>query len=459
MNQKQCEEIHRTSLALLENPGIKIEHSIILDMLMKNGAKPGNAAEVVRLEQNMIEEYLKLCPSEVVFSDRSGSSRMLTSRSEPLFWSTPALRIVEDNQTRPFSMEDMGKFSFLMEHLEHVDGVFGVSMDDVPPGARDFVGLRVMANNTRKHLRVLSCTKTGCEALIEMKKVVSDSPWFSMGFTAHGPLRWTNLALEIFAASAGQGIPVTVNGEPMAGASGPVTLAGSIAVGNAEILAGLVINQILEPERPCVYNLGLAHVMDMKSMIAVTGGPENSLMAQASAAMGRFYNLPSCSWVSTEAMIPDGQAIAEKMFGFHSHIEGGVNLIWGAGQLESEMALSMEQAVIDNELIAYAKRFKRGFEINPETLALNVVREIGIGGEFLGCEHTFRHFRENFEPEILCRQSRELWRNSGAKSLNDKAKEKVANLLKEYPEPVLKPEQIKELLKIEQHYFAKMNLK
>ena len=108
--------------------------------------------------------------------------------------------------------------------------------------------------------------------MVEMKKVVGDFPWFSVGFTAHGPLRWTNLALEIYRHTAGHGIPATVNGEPMAGVSGPVTLAGAAAVGNAEILAGIVVNQILEPGRPVIFNLGLAHVFDMRTAIAVTGG-------------------------------------------------------------------------------------------------------------------------------------------------------------------------------------------
>ena len=94
------------------------------------------------------------------------------------------------------------------------------------------------------------------------------------------------------------GQPVTVNGEPMAGTSGPITLAGSAAVGNAEILAGLVVNQLLEPGRPSIYNLGLAHVFDMRTAIAVTGAPENALFACLSGLMGRFYQLPSASWLS-----------------------------------------------------------------------------------------------------------------------------------------------------------------
>ena len=140
--------------------------------------------------------------------------------------------------------------SRLLQQLENVDGVFGFAMDDIPPRACDVVGLRIIAENTRKHIRALCFTPKGSEMMVEMKKVVGDYPWFSIGFTAHGPLRWTNLALEIFSKTAGYGIPATINGEPMAGVSGPVTLAGSAAIGTAEILAGIVINQLLEPDAP-----------------------------------------------------------------------------------------------------------------------------------------------------------------------------------------------------------------
>jgi trimethylamine:corrinoid methyltransferase-like protein len=203
-------------------------------------------------------------------------------------------------------------------------------MADVPPLHRDFVGLRVIAEGTRKHGRVLCFSPRGMDALVRMKPVFP-GPWFSIGFTAHGPLRWTNLALEVFARSAGHGIPVTVNGEPMAGASAPVTLAGAFAVGNAEILAGIVVNQLLEPGRPVVYNLGLGHVLDMHRATAVTGGPENALFAQASAALGRFYGLPSSSWVSTESVFEDEQAALETMFGLVTHVQEGVSLSGASG--------------------------------------------------------------------------------------------------------------------------------
>jgi trimethylamine--corrinoid protein Co-methyltransferase len=330
-------------------------------------------------------------------------------------------------------------------------------MDDIPPRARDVVGLRIIAENTTKHIRVLCFTPAGMDAMVRMKDVVGDFPWFSIGFTAHGPLRWTGLALDIFYRTAGHGIPVTVNGEPMAGVSGPVTLAGSAAVGTAEILAGIVVNQILEPGRPVIFNLGLAHTFDMRSAIAVTGGPENALFAQLSARLGRFYNIPSGSWVSTESMCPDAQAALEKMCGFLTHMQERASLIWSVGQLESEIAVSPAQAVIDNEMIDFARRYLRGVEVNAGTLALDIVREVGISGSFLGETHTLERFQEElFIPSVLWRKTRTPWVEAGRPRLEDTAEERAHALMAEAPRNGLSAEQIKELDSLAASYVSQI---
>jgi trimethylamine--corrinoid protein Co-methyltransferase len=345
----------------------------------------------------------------------------------------------------------------LLDRLDSVQGIFGMSLDDVPPSARDVVGLSIIARNSRKHVRVLCFTPRGAELLPEMRRVVGPHPWLSIGFTAHGPLRWTELAIEVFRRTAGHGIPVSVNGEPMAGASGPVTLAGTAAVGNAEILAGIVVNQLLEPGRPCIYNLGLAHVLDMRAATCVTGGPENALLAAASAAMGRFYGLPSASWVSTEAMCPDAQAALEKMFGFHAHAAAGVSLIWGVGQLESEMTMCPAQAVMDDEMISYVRRYARGAEVSDEALALDVCRRVGIAGSFLEAEHTARHFRsELFMPSLLFRKRRADWDAAGRRRLEERAEEIALQVMSGEAQSGLTPEQSAELERIAGRFVAEV---
>ena len=485
MKSADVERIHETSLALLEHPGVRIEHDAICARLLKAGAKPGTDAQVIRFPRELVAESVDRAPSEVRFADRRamwhgrprprgaagaqpGAAVPHEAKEPPggytiggvhptRVWSVPGLNLLRHAEHRPFTSADLADAARLLDQLENVDAVFGLALDDVPPGARDVVGLRVLAQNTTKHIRVLSFTPEGADALCEMKDVVADDAWFSVGFTAHGPLRWTHLALEIFARTAGRGIPVTVNGEPTAGASGPVTLAGSAAVGNAEILAGIVLNQVLEPGRPCVYNLGLAHFLDMKTAIAVTGGPENHLLAQVSAAMGRFYDLPSCSWVSTESMCVDSQAALEKSIGFASHMRAGVSLIWSVGQLESELTFSPAQAVIDDEIIAYCRRYERGVDVTDDTLAADLVREVGIGGSYLDSEHTLAHFREElWEPGILFRNRREAWLKAGARGLAAVAETKADELIDAERPPCLTDDQDKALRNIETDFVKRL---
>ena len=444
-----AEQINDTSISLLANPGVKIEHEDIYRMLLAKGAHPGDAADVVRIPRQMVTAAIELCPREVVLSDQRGNVVSQMSQTRPIFWSCPGMAIWHDGRHRRFTSTDMCNAARLLDRLSNVQVVFGMAMEDVPPPVRDVVGLKHIAANTSKHARVLCFSPEGAKTVVEMKKVISDRPWLSVGFTAHGPLRWTNLALSIFQATSGAGIPVSVNGEPMAGVSGPVTLAGSAAVGNAEILAGIVVNQILEPGRAVIYNLGLAHVFDMKTAIAVTGGPENALFADLSATMGRFYGLPSASWVSTESVCPDGQASAEKMFGFASHWASGIDHIWGIGQLESEITFSPAQAVIDNELINYVARFRRGASVSQDSLAAGVTRAVGIGGSFLDSEHTLGNFRDEFfMPELFFRKRRSDWLRAGRRELAARAEEIADNLASQPAETALSNDQLSELAKL-----------
>lgn len=449
-----AEEIHKSSVALLSDPGIKLEHDGIIERLRARGAKPGAAAQVVRIPEGLIDECLAGAPHSVTLAGHD-TTRIVGGGAVPAIWSAPGMQILDRNTIRPLARRDMANLTHLFDQLPAVDGVFGMTLSDAPPGTSDITGLRIMAENTSKHIRAMCFTPEGADYFGEMKSVLGGAPWFSMGFTAHGPLRWTNLALEIFKRTAGHGIPTTINGEPMAGTSGPVTIAGAATVGNAEILAGLVVNQVLEPGRPCIYNLGLAHVFDMRTAVAVTGGPENHLLAAFSAALGKFYGLPSCSWVSTEAMVADAQAALEKTAGFLTHLQNKVDVIWGVGQLESEMTLSPAQAVIDDEIIGYSRRYLAGANLSAQSIALDVTREVGITGHFLDHEHTLQHFRDElYEPRILCRVRRAAWTDAGARDLTVTAAERAEAFMRSERRKHVSTDQSRALRQIETRYLA-----
>lgn len=448
INDCSPEIIHEASLHMLNDVGVRLEHDDIHARLLRAGAQPGLGTYDVKLPREMVQEYLRLVPPDVTLSSRAGTSIALTAESPAIYWTNPAMYLCTGASRRELTRADLADVARLCDSLENVQGIIGMAMHDVSPPCRDFVGLRIIAEHSRKHVRVLAFSPTGMDAVLAMHRVFP-GPWLSVGFTAHGPLRWTHLALEIFAHSAGRRIPTTINGEPMAGVSGPVTLAGSAAVGNAEILAGIVVNQLLEPGRPLIYNLGLAHTFDMKHATAVTGGPENALFAAISAAMGRFYSIPSASWVSTEALFEDEQAAMEKMFGFHTHAENGVGIIWGMGQLESELTMSLAQLVIDNEMINYARRYARGCHVGEAEIPLELIRTVGITGNYLDTDHTFENYRSQlYEPTILNRRARA----DGAVPLCEAARRRVDALLSTDSEGCIAEDDLAELHRIEDYY-------
>jgi trimethylamine--corrinoid protein Co-methyltransferase len=184
----------------------------------------------------------------------------------------------------------------------------------------------------------------------------------------------------------------------------------------------------------------------MRRATAVTGGPENALYARASAALGRFYGLPSSSWVSTESVFEDEQAALETMFGLVTHVQEGVSLVWGLGQLESEMTLSLAQLVIDDEMVAYVRRHRRGFAVDDASLALDVVRAVGIAGSYLDTEHTLEnHRRELFSPRLLNRRAR----SACPGPLHEVAAERAGGLLAVAAAPALSEDEHRALLAVE----------
>jgi len=457
LTENQVDQIDRAARALLRDPGVMVEDEEIYRCLLEAGASEGGNPLVVRIPEEMLDERLALAPDTVGFADRAGGMHRASPDSPSRFWTGAALFYLDRSGLRPTRQQDLADLARVVDDLEHVDAIVGTSTEETPPRHRDFVGFRIMAQNTRKHIRALSFTPKGGEAIMEMAEVLAgdrslrDAPLFSIGFTAHGPLRWTSLALGVYKCTAGHGIPCTVNGEPMAGASAPVTLAGTAAVGTAEILAGIVINQLLEPGRPCLFNLGFAHVMDMRTGFAVTGGPENITLAVIGAQMARRYNLPSVSWMCTDSLDYDGQNALEKALACLAHAQARVSTVWGVGQVESEKTISPVQAAVDNEIIGMVRHYLAPVQVDEETLAVEEVRREGVTGSFLGTEHTFSHFRDIvYEPELLVRKQRA---GAGERdSLRARAEDAVGAVLFGEREPLLTPEEEREILAIEQRY-------
>jgi len=465
LSEKEKAEIHATGLRILEEIGIRVMNPTICKMLLDSGGEPDKADPArVYLPGSMVSKYLALCPRQFTIRDRRGRESIMKSGGPSLFYTGNATRYFRGNGKNPVELgvNEFVDFVRVADTLEHIGGIVGTSLKEYPPACRDFAGFRIAAQHTAKHLRPCIYTPPGADAILEMSDVILDGKplrenmFFTLGYSIVSPLTWTDTALDLFYRTRGHGIPIMINSEPMAGGTSPVTLAGSLAMADAEVLSGIIINQVIEPGRPCIYNSGFAHVFDMMTTLVLTGSPENALLQAAGAEMAQYHGFPSASWALTDSVMLDSQASYEKLMTALIHRLSGVNMVWGIGNLETSKAISPEAAVIDNEIIGNCLRFADRFKVDEEHLAFRVIKEVAFRGSFLETTHTLENFREEIRySDFPNRTNRLTWEKNGSLSLEEKAGDTVTSILEGTPQSYLTGSQLEKLEVIEKKWIER----
>ena len=461
LSPEQLTRTDREARSILADVGVRVDHPELFEQLCAQGGRGDRKNSVVRMDEEVVSRALASCPRTVTFADLEGRTVPVATGSPPLFWGGNALYYERGGRRVDMTEERFVEMVRLYDTLDALHAIVGTSISDFPPKTRDFTGLRRMAEHCRKHLRPCIYTPDGARIVIEMCQTILGMPRFkgatlkempivSFGFTVVSPLHWTRLALDVFQATSGFGIPVMVNSEVIAGATSPATLAGSLCLGVAEVLSGIVIVQALEQGRPTIFNAGFPHIFDMRTAETLTGCAENGLLQAAGGEMARFYGLPSASWMSTEAAVADGQASFEKLLTGLRHAQSGVNLVWGVGNLESTLTISPAQALIDNEIAKSITRSVAGIGFDEDSIAAPLIREMGHAPDYLAAEHTIRHYRTEFlDSQLWNRDRRARWEEKGSADLAARAERMVDERLARKTEPVLDDGTRKRLAAIE----------
>jgi trimethylamine--corrinoid protein Co-methyltransferase len=261
------------------------------------------------------------------------------------------------------------------------------------------------------------------------------------------PLQMIKLQLEGMFLFAEYGQPMAMSPEAMAGATAPATLAGLLAQQNAEILAHITLAQIIAPGTPVLYG-NVSTVADMATGNVALGAVESGLITAGAAQLARHYGLP-CRSVGggTDAKTVDLQCMLERVSTLLPAVLAGAHFITCGGTLESTTTESHPLLVLDDELCGLALRLARGIEVNEETIALDLIKEVGWGGHYLDQLHTAQHYRrEHFLPKFLRRDSREIWERKGSKTALDLARERAGELLAKHQQRELNPAVEREML-------------
>lgn len=323
--------------------------------------------------------------------------------------------------------------------------------NDLPTERVDVNRFFAALGNTTKHVMGGTYTIEGTEKVIRMGQILAGSaeklrrePFMSLITCVMSPLKIDEMYGDLLMRVAEAGIPLAVPAEPIAGATSPVTIAGTVANLCCESIGGILLAQLVNPGTPCLFG-SVGTGADLRTMAYVSGSVEEGLINAATAQMAQFYGLPFYTTAGqSDAKCVDAQAgwegaITNLLVGM-----AGGNFIHDAvGLLEFCMTASYEKFVIDNEIVGEVMRVLQGIEVNPETLALEVTRRLGPGSNYVSEDHTCKHMREeHFVPSVADRNDRETWMKLGRKDAFQRAHETVLEILKTHHPKPLDPEKV-----------------
>jgi trimethylamine--corrinoid protein Co-methyltransferase len=382
-------------------------------------------------------------------SNRNGELSMVLEKDRIYFGTgSDAVFILDsyNGERRKWLEKDIMDGARLVDSLPNMDFHMSIGLtSDVPGMTYDRYQFLAMIKNTKKPLVLTTVDGKGLEDIYNMSCILAGSednfrqkPFIALYAEPITPLTHAKEALEKLKFAAKKYIPNVYTPAPNAGATSPVTLAGTIALGAAEYLSGIVIAQLINKGAPIIAG-GVHFAMDMSTGVASYGSTEFNLLHAAMTEVCKYFGLPvfsTCGCSSSKTF--DGQATLESIFGTMSAALSGANLIHDVGYLEDGLCGSFEQVVITDEIIAMVKRYLKGIDVDSNTLALDIIEKVGPGGNFLSEEHTFKNFRSQmFIPRLIDRNVYANWKNAGAKSLEARVNERVKEILSTY-----KPEQI-----------------
>jgi len=454
LTREQCEIIHRASLEILRRTGVRVYHDGALALLREAGAviTDGNLAH---LPAGLVEWALKQAPSRIVLCKRgSGEVAVLLEGRTVNFGpgsDCPNYLDPRSGERRKFTAADVVDCLHVCDALPEIAFVMSMGIPADLDAANVYrQQFALMLEHTTKPVVFVADDRADCEAIVSMAAAAAGgmeqlrlNPTLLLYSEPTSPLLHSETATGKLLYMAEQCLPIVHSPAPMMGGTAPVTLAGGLALGNAEVLSSLVMHQLQRPGAPFVYGSGLHH-MDMKTTISVYGAPEFQLARLAVAEMGRFYGLPTWGYAGhSDSCVMDEQAAADAAFSVLVALLAGHNLVHDVGYLEAGLTTSPEMIVFTAELISMMRRFVEGFSLDAEALALEVIHEVGPGGDFLTAKHTLRHFRELWQPMLWDRRRVDDWLAAGSKRLGDRLRDKTISLMEGHrPEPL--PDAVRE---------------
>jgi len=448
--EREITAIKDASLVILRDTGVMVHHDDMLRLLGDAGARIDAGHKIARLPEQLVQDCVARAGKRYVLQGRDPNRTARFGYGDLVLMSSPGQYAWIDLQTgqrRPATIQDAHDAIRLGDALENITIVGAMAQPEMlSEKYRDVVLTGELVKGTGKPTRCWVRNGATARYILEIYRTIAGGeaalrarPMVEAFLEPISPLQLPRDGLDIVKEFAQAGQPVSIGPMAMTSGTAPGTLAGTLAQENAEILAGLVITQLLAPGTPIMYG-GIPHIMDPRTGICSFGSPEQGLMAVAMVQIARSYGFPVYVNVNlTDAKLPDAQAGMEKAATLLLGVLAGADTFGHCGICGTDHAGSLLWLALDDELMSYTQRIARGFAVDDDRLATEVIHTVGPAGNFLAEEHTVRHFREELwlPGPVWTRQPFDLWQSEGATSFADRLQARVQDLLTARQSPPL----------------------
>lgn len=462
LNEEEILRIHKDSIRILEEVGVRFPSNMALALLEVKGARVDWDRQVAYLSEAMVKAALEAAPKQFVMGARNPEMD-LTLPSSCSIYNMDGCGVntvdFETGERRSAVLQDVADSARVFEEIDLCNVYWPpISPCDVPDGAGGIVRTGVAYMNTSKHVMDEVKKKAEVPYVIEMCKAMAGSleavkarNLYSVTYCTVAPLCHDGEMLEATMELSKFNAPILVYPMPACGTTGPASLMSNIALANAEALSSLVLFQTVSPGVPILYGAALG-VVNVRSGMFLEGAVETALQMTAMGEIGKYYGLPTMvAGCLTDAKTQGTQAVLEKVLTTLPLVLSGIDVIQGIGLIESSMTLSLEQMIMDGEIANLCRRMKDGITVADDLDFFEDVKTVGPGGHFLKQKNTRAAFRtDQFYQSMLCdRDSYDSWVSLGRREMIDLARDRVKGILgsePKHPMPEKTEQQLSEIM-------------
>lgn len=465
LSNEDIRALDKATRDLLSTRGITMVDDEGLAYLEKAGCTVDFATKNVQIPSSVIDRTLEKVPKKFFLYGRKDEHTVTIEQGGNVNFTTygPCIRVAKylgygRYQNRDSTESDLEKIAKVCDWATNTSylTIPVAASDWTNKGSKDMHELVTAMSNTTKHIQHAEPWGDNMSNYWDIvkayyrgnEKLAKERPILSMMARPITPLVYGRGAVQIIIKSAKLGIPVNILTMPMAGASSPIYLAGTLIMQNAEVLTGIILSQLVSPGAKVWYG-STSTAFDLRCGTPSVGNPELGMMSLATNQLGQFYKVPTCTaGMLSDSKVLDSQSAHERTLSSTLSSLSGASTVFGMGTLELGLSFSLEQLVIDNEIVNMERRVLKGIDINAQTISLDTIKSMGPNDRFLSHRTTVENANQTTKVGFFDRSVLGEWQRKGSKHIEDRAHEVVVEIIKSHHVEPIAEDIMKEIKKI-----------